>query len=159
MGIAGSGGEEHGVCGQEALSRENGQNAVCTVPLTEDNRVLGAITLERPADNPFDRANIQLCEHVGVLLGPVLELKRREDRWIGRKVLDSFGAVVLRLLGPRHVALKLGAIAAAATVAFLWFAKGDYRVTADASLEGKIQRALAAPVAGFLFVGPGRPRR
>ncbi len=149
-------GQEHVVRAHEALSREHGQNAVCTVPLTEDNRVLGAITLERPADNPFDPANIQLCEHVGVLLGPVLELKRREDRWIGRKALDSLGAVLLRLLGPRHVALKLGAIAAAATVAFLWFAKGDYRVTADASLEGKIQRALAAPVAGYLSEAQSR---
>jgi RND family efflux transporter MFP subunit len=149
-------GQEHVVRAHEALSREHGQNTVCTVPLTEDNRVLGAITLERPADNPFDPANIQLCEHVGVLLGPVLELKRREDRWIGRKALDSLGTVLLRLFGPRNVALKLGAIAAAATVAFLWFAKGDYRVTADASLEGKIQRALAAPVAGYLSEAQSR---
>ena len=89
--------------------------------------------MERPADNPFDPASIQLCEHVGVLLGPVLELKRREDRWIGRKALDSLGAVLLRLFGPRHVALKLSAVAAAAVAAFLWFAKGDYRVTADAA--------------------------
>ncbi len=151
-----TGGQEHVVRAHEALSREHGQNAVCTVPLTEDNRVLGAITLERPADNPFDSANIQLCEHVGVLLGPVLELKRREDRWIGRKALDSLGAVLLRLFGPRHVALKLGAIAAAAAAVFLLFAKGDYRVTADASLEGKIQRALAAPVAGYLSEAQSR---
>src|SRR5258706_7948372 len=152
-------GQEHVVRAHEALSREHGQNAVCTVPLSEDSRVMGAITLERPADNPFDPANIQLCEHVAVLLGPVLELKRREDRWIGRKALDSLGAVLLRLFGPRHVALKLGAIAAAAAAVFLLFAKGDYRVTADASLEGKIQRALAAPVAGYLSSTPARPGR
>ena len=142
--------QEHVVRAHEALTREHGQNAICTVPLAEDNRVLGAITLERPAGNPFDPASVQLCEHVGVLLGPVLALKRSEDRWIGRKALDSLGAFFDRLLGPRHVALKLGAIAVAAAAAFLWFAKGDYRVTADGSLEGKIQRALAAPVAGYL---------
>jgi hypothetical protein len=49
----------------EALSREHGQNAVCTVPLTEDNRVLGAITLERPADNPFDPASISSANMLG----------------------------------------------------------------------------------------------
>jgi RND family efflux transporter MFP subunit len=149
-------GQEHVVRAHQALSREHGQNAICTVPLAEDNRVLGAITLERPGDNPFDPASVQLCEHVGVLLGPVLELKRREDRWIGRKALDSLGAFIVRLFGSRHVALKLGALAAAAVAAFLWFAKGDYRITADASLEGTIQRALAAPVAGYLSEAQSR---
>src|SRR5262249_2730997 len=143
-------GQEHVVRAHQVLSREHGQNTICTVPLTESNRVLGAITLERPTDKPFDPPSIQLCEHIGVLLGPVLELKRKEDRWIGEKVLDSITAFVVDLFGPRHVALKLGAVTAIAVVAFLLFAKGDYRVTADGSLEGTIQRALAAPVAGYL---------
>jgi len=143
-------GQEQIVRAHQALSREHGQNTICTVPLTEGNRVLGAITLERPADKPFDPPSIQLCEHIGVLLGPVLKLKRDEDRWIARKALDSLIAFLVRLFGPRHVALKLSALAALAVVAFLVFAKGDYRVTADGSLEGTIQRALAAPVAGYL---------
>ena len=143
-------GQEQIVRAHQALSREHGQNAICTVPLTEGNRVLGAITLERPADKPFDPPSIQLCEHIGVLLGPVLKLKRDEDRWIARKALDSLIAFLVRLFGPRHVALKLSALAAIAVVAFFVFAKGDYRVTADGSLEGTIQRALAAPVAGYL---------
>ena len=143
-------GQEHVVRAHQALARDHGQNTICTVPLTENNRVLGAITLERPTDKPFDPASIQLCEHIGVLLGPVLELKRKEDRWIGRKALDSVTAFLVRLFGPRHVALKLWALAAVAVAAFLLFAKGDYRVTADGSLEGTIQRALAAPVAGYL---------
>src|SRR5262245_18167634 len=142
--------QEHVVRAHQALSREHGQNTICTVPLSESNRVLGAITLERPTDKPFDPPTIQLCEHIGVLLGPVLELKRKEDRWIWRKALDDVTAFVVRLFGPRHVALKLSAIAALALAAFLLFAKGDYRVTADGSLEGTIQRALAAPVAGYL---------
>ena len=143
-------GQEQIVRAHQALSRDHGQNTICTVPLTEGNRVLGAITLERPADKPFDPPSIQLCEHIGVLLGPVLKLKRDEDRWIARKALDSLIAFLVRLFGPRHVALKLSALAALAVVAFLVFAKGDYRVTADGSLEGTIQRALAAPVAGYL---------
>jgi RND family efflux transporter MFP subunit len=145
-----SDGHEHVVRAHQALSREHGQNTICTVPLTENNRVLGAITLERPTDKPFDPPSIQLCEHIGVLLGPVLELKRKEDRWIGRKVLDSATAFVVHLFGPRHVALKLSATAAVAVLGFLLFAKGDYRIIADSSLEGRIQRALAAPVAGYL---------
>lgn len=143
-------GQNHVVRAHEALSHGHGVNAICTVPLSEDNRILGALTLERPADKPFDAASLQLCEHVGVLLGPILDLKRREDRWLGRKALDSLSALIVRLFGPRHVALKLGAVGAVCVAAFLWFAQGEYRVTADGSLEGTIQRALAAPVAGYL---------
>jgi RND family efflux transporter MFP subunit len=149
-------GQDHVVRAHQALSREHGQNTICTVPLAENNRVLGAVTLERPTDKPFDSPTIQLCEHIGVLLGPVLELKRKEDRWIGWKALDSITDIAVRLFGPRHVALKLSAIAAVAVVAFLLFAKGDYRITADGSLEGTIQRALAAPVAGYLSEAQSR---
>ena len=133
----------------EALSRGHGQNAICTIPLSQDNRILGAITLERPADKPFDAATMQLCEHVGVLLGPVLDLKRKEDRWLGRKALDSLRIFLAQLFGPRHLALKIGALAAICIGLFLLFARAN-RVTADGSLEGTIQRALAAPVAGYL---------
>jgi RND family efflux transporter MFP subunit len=149
-------GQDHVVRAHQALSREHGQNTICTVPLAENNRVLGAITLERPADKPFDSPTVRLCEHIGVLLGPVLELKRKEDRWIGWKALDSITDIAVRLFGPRHVALKLSAIAVVAVVAFLLFAKGDYRITADGSLEGTIQRALAAPVAGYLSEAQSR---
>jgi len=143
-------GQSHVVRAHDALSHGHGVNAICTVPLSQDNRILGALTLERPADKPFDAATVQLCEHVGVLLGPVLDLKRREDRWLGRKVLDSLSALIVRLFGPRHVGLKLGAVAAACAAVFLMFVQGEYRITADGSLEGTTQRALAAPVAGYL---------
>jgi len=142
--------QNHVVRAHEALSRDHGVNAICTVPLSQDNRILGALTLERPADKPFDTAALQLCEHVGVLLGPILDLKRKEDRWLGRKALDSLFDLIVRLFGPRHVALKLGVIAAVGAVVFLWFAEGEYRVTSDGNLEGTTQRALAAPVAGYL---------
>jgi RND family efflux transporter MFP subunit len=143
-------GQNHVARAHEALSRGHGQNVICTIPLSQDNRILGAITLERPADKPFDAATMQLCEHVGVLLGPVLDLKRKEDRWLGRKALDSLRIFLARLFGPRHMALKMGAVAAICIGLFLLFARGEYRVTADGSLEGTIQRALAAPVAGYL---------
>lgn len=146
----------HVVRAHEALSHDHGVNAVCTVPLFQNNRILGALTLERPADKPFDAATLQLCEHVGVLLGPILDLKRKEDRWLGRKAFDSLSDLAVRLFGPRHVALKLGAVATVCAVVFLWVAKGDYRVTADGSLEGTTQRVLAAPVAGYLSDAPSR---
>jgi transcriptional regulator with GAF, ATPase, and Fis domain len=43
------------------LSRQHGAGGVvCTAPLVEGDRVLGALTIERPADLPFDKVTLEL---------------------------------------------------------------------------------------------------
>ena len=132
------------------LVRQHGTAAVCTVPLTAAGEVLGALVLERPAGEAFDARTVELCEHAALLVGPVLEVKRREDRWLAQKALDSMAGHARNLVGPRHVALKLWAGSLAAALLFFAIADGDYRVTADAALEGTVQRAVAAALAGYI---------
>ena len=132
----------------EELMRTQDMAAVCTVPITEGRRIIGALMLERA--EPFDRATVQLVEHAAALLGPTLDVKRREDRWLPAKAWEAAGNTLKALVGPRHAALKLAAILAIGACVFFYFAKGDYRVTADAVVEGRIQRAVAAPVSGYL---------
>lgn len=134
----------------EVLRKEHGIGAACTVPLTEGRKVIGAILLERTEEKPFDRGAVQLAEYAAALLGPTLDTKRREDRWLPAKAWESAGNVVRGIFGPRHAALKLGTVILIAFIAFCVFAKGTYRVTADAVLEGTVQRAIAAPLPGYL---------
>ena len=134
----------------ETLSREHSVGCLCTVPLVEGDRFLGALTLERSADEAFDGPSVQLCEHAAALLGPVLDVKRRDDRWLGFKAFDSIRWFFTRLLGPKHMVLKLTSLCLLALVVFFSVAEGEYRVTANAVLEGTIQRAVAAPMAGFV---------
>lgn len=138
------------------LAQAHGAGAVCTVPLAVGPRVLGALTLELPAGAEFDPHTVELCEHAALLVGPVLDVKRREDRWLAKKALDSAGDLARRLLGPRHVALKLGAIGVVAAAAFLSIAEGDYRVTAEANLEGTVQRAITAAMHGYVVEARAR---
>ena len=84
------------------------------------------------------------------MLGPALELKRRDDRWLPAKIGASAGAWLKKLFGPRHTGMKLACLALAGLLGVMVMAQGDYRVTADASLEGRIQRAVVAPVDGFI---------
>lgn len=133
-----------------ALARDHNTGPTCTVPLAEGQRLLGAMTVERPVGEAFDAEMIQLCEHVAILLGPVLDIKRKDDRWLAQKAFDSLRSQIHKLIGPRHVGLKLGAVAVAAVVAFFSLAIADFRVTADATLEGTVQRSIAAPFAGYL---------
>ena len=93
---------------------------------------------------------MELCEHVAALLGPLLDVKRKDDRWLISKAADSVRENTRKLFGPRHVVLKVITSAALFLLLFFTFAKGDYRVTADARLEGAVQRAIATPIAGYI---------
>lgn len=132
------------------LASHYGAGGIITIPLSDNGNAVGAMTLERPAGELFDARDVELCRHIGALVGPVLEAKRKQDRWLVTKALDSGREQLGKLIGARHVGFKLAAAAAAGLLLFLLFAKGDYRVAADATLEGTVQRVVAAPIAGYI---------
>ena len=134
---------------QELLDR-HGARAVCTIPIGDNARPIGALTLERADDRPFSDEEVRLCEHTSTLLGPVLEARRRDDRWLAAKVWDSLNWLATALFGAGHLPLKLSALVLAGLVLFFSLATGQYRITAPAALEGTVQRAVTAPQDGFI---------
>jgi len=138
------------------LLRQHGAGTICTIPLTAGGKVLGAMVLERPSGEEFDARTVELCEHAALLVGPVLDVKRKEDRWLAQKAIDSLATHWRHLVGPRHVALKLWVAIAVAVVLFLAFAKGEYQITADANLEGTVQRSIAAAIPGYIAQADAR---
>ena len=54
--------------------------------------------------------------------------------------------------GPGHTGFKLAALGLVVLVAFFAFATGEFRVAADATLEGTVQRAITAPINGYVKV-------
>lgn len=135
---------------QEALVRQHGSGRVVTVPLFARNRCTGALCFEFPDSAVVDAATVDLCDTVGLLFAPLLDDKRGSNRSILAKnaiaLRDGVGAV----LGPRRLLLKLVVIAALAGGWFLYNTTGAYRVTADAVLEGAVQRVVAAPFDGYV---------
>ncbi len=138
------------------LQRQHGSGAICSIPLVHGERVLGALTLERPAERPFDPLTVELCEGLAALAGPVLEIQRRDDRWLGAKAAETCRTWLGHLIGPRHVALKLAVAGAVAVVLFFSFAKGDFRVSATTTLEPEVRRAAVAPFNGYIAEAPVR---
>jgi RND family efflux transporter MFP subunit len=134
----------------EELARQHGAGTICTVPLRSDGKLLGGLTLERPADKTFDQGTIELCETVAALAGPILDARRREERWLITKAGESFAKLLKKVFGSGHLLLKLISILIIGLVIFFYFAMGDYRVTAPTTLEGKIQRAVSAPYNGYI---------
>jgi RND family efflux transporter MFP subunit len=140
----------------QALAASQDVGAILTVPLAASGKVVGAMTLERSAQQPFDQQAVELCEALAGLAGPMLDVHRREDQlmvvragWWGRDLL-------VRLFGPHHLGFKLGAVIAAAVVAFLVLAQGDFRVTATSALEPLVQQAAVAPFNGYIREAPVR---
>lgn len=132
------------------LARHSDAGAICTILLAEGPRYVGALTLERPADRPFDPATVEFCEALGAVAGPVLEVQRRDDRWLPVKAAEAGWRQLGNLIGPRHTALKLTVAGAAIVVAFLAFATGDYRISARSVMEARSRRAAVAPYNGYI---------
>jgi multidrug resistance efflux pump len=120
----------------EELVRQQGNGAICTIPLVDDGTI--------------DIQTIELFRQIAAMVGPALELKRRDDRWLLGKAGESLRLTLAKLLGPRHIVMKLATTASIALVVFLALVDGQYRVTADAALEGQVQRAVVAPIDGYI---------
>ena len=82
-------------CAHEGLSADQGNAALCTVPLGNNGRLYGAITSSRP----FDEAGVELAEVIASVLGPILEIKRKEDRWMGAKIADPIAGAAAQAAG------------------------------------------------------------
>lgn len=140
----------------EEFAKQHGPLALLCVPLEARGQVVGALLLERPAERPFDQKSIDLCRSVASLVGPMLDIHRREDRWIGNKIWESFKRHFVDLVGPQQVAFKVATVLSASLLAFCVFAEGDYRVAAKTILEPIIQQAAAAPFDGYIREAPVR---
>jgi RND family efflux transporter MFP subunit len=132
------------------LSRQHGAGTICTIPLGSEGNFFGGLTLECPVDKAFDQDTIELCETVAALVGPVLDGKRKEDRWLITKAGEAFTEQLRKLFGPGHLVAKMAVVTLLALITFFYFAKGDYRVTATTTLEGTIQRVVSAPFNGYI---------
>lgn len=140
----------------EELARDQNVGAILTVPLPANLRMVGAITLERSAERPFDVETVELCEAVAGLAGQMLDVHRREDQLLPVRAVASLREMLVRLLGPRNLGFKLGALLVIAAVAFLAFAQGQFRVSAPMVVEPLVQQAAVAPFDGYISKAPVR---
>ena len=132
------------------LAQLSGADAVATVPLMHEGRALGALTLERGGGQPFDAATLELLEALAAMLGPLIAMRLEQGRSLTSQAASRAQGFWSRLVGPRHAGLKLGAGLAVLAALFLLFATGEYRVGAEARVEGRVQRTLTAPFQGYV---------
>ncbi|MFU1914849.1 efflux RND transporter periplasmic adaptor subunit [Bordetella avium] len=134
----------------QSLARGFGNRNVLTVPFAPEGEARGALLFERPDDQPFDRQSIALCQSVALLAGRVLYQRLQQERPWWRKGRDFLLQEAARLFGPHHIGRKLLLLAALALALFALLAHGPYRVAASATVQGEVQRVVAAPFDGYI---------
>jgi RND family efflux transporter MFP subunit len=145
-----AGGEPLVTRDHDALARQFGSGSVLSVPFQPTKEQGGAFTFERPAGRPFDAATIELCQATVALTSRILEARRLNDRGFLARGSDAWREQLEKFIGPRHFGRKLAAGTLMVLAVFFSFATGNYRVGAQASLEGSVRRVLVAPFDGYV---------
>ncbi|QEW06791.1 HlyD family efflux transporter periplasmic adaptor subunit [Nitrincola iocasae] len=133
----------------QALIREQGNHTVLTVPFMTDTENYGAICFEW-AEVPDERQP-ELAESIASVVGRVLLEKRQSElsllSYLGRRIKHIWK----RLVGPRYLGTKLLVLLLILMSTFFVLAEGTFRLSADARLEGALNRSLSAPFDSYVM--------
>ncbi|NOY73055.1 MAG: HlyD family efflux transporter periplasmic adaptor subunit [Gammaproteobacteria bacterium] len=134
------------------LHADQGTEFICTVPIIdlENKKPIGAITLERSNGAQFDQKTINQIMLVCTIAGPIFDLKYKNERGIIHKLKNSFKIFLIKILGKEHLLFKVFSLGLIIISIASINIEGLYRVTANANLEGSIQRVVTAPIDGFI---------
>lgn len=132
------------------LASQQGEAAVCSILLPGQQAIIGAITLERVAGQPFDAKTVMALEATAGLLGPIIETRLEAKRGLLSRIRLALKTGFQNLFGPARLKLKLGLAALVVGIAALALIPSTYKVTAPASIEGAVRQIMVAPVAGYV---------
>lgn len=132
------------------LVTEHGGGPVCSVPFAVNGTIVGGFLFEQQRDHPFTEQDAEYCKQVVALVGPVLELRRKEGYSLVKKVSDSAKKTKNRFLKTGSFALNSILVVCLLVVIGVPLIRVDYRVVAEASLEPIMQRAIVASQEGYI---------
>ncbi|NNL85951.1 MAG: hypothetical protein HKP27_09875, partial [Myxococcales bacterium] len=99
------------------------------------------LLVETPADRRLSPADRAFCEAAANTVGPVLAIRRRESRSLPQIARSRLARFARERLGPDRFGAKIAAAAGLLAIVIVWLPV-PHRVSADAVLEGTVQRAV-----------------
>lgn len=124
---------------------------VVSVPIRADDRVVGVLTVESASEeSPLNVRVAEWLQATADLVGPVLSVRRSDDRNLALRSAHSATKTGSWLVGPRHTVWKLAAIAALLLLVTAFVVERPYRVEAPVELRPRVQRVVSAPYSGVL---------
>ena len=129
-----------------------GGNGLCvlTVPMFSAGRAVGALTFERSQAARFDAEALRRIEASAAALAPLLLLKVERERSVLQRLRSALRLNTGEWSKGSRRALLAGSLIGIGAVAALLGSTWTYQISATTRLEGQVQRAIVAPVDGFL---------
>jgi biotin carboxyl carrier protein len=132
------------------FSREQGGNALLSLPLRRRDEIIGVITAEFPAQQKLG-PNVAHALNIAVdLLAPQLYDRYQNDRWLITKAGISVRELAKRAVGPQHMLGKLIAVAVFLVMILIFAIRPMYHVSATFEFASQANREVPAPFDGFI---------
>ena len=132
------------------LAGKHGPNNVVSLPLRQEQKVIGVLTVERTADKPFDLEQIESLRLVCELCTARVSDLHEHDKWVGAKAAGGCRKALTTVVGPEHTWLKVLLVAIFAAAVFFTFARGNDYAEGSFLVEAEQRRIIPAMFAGFL---------
>lgn len=133
------------------LGAGNSSLKVCSLPLRVEDDVVGVVTIESSSTGQIDLATVELMQAAMDLIGPVLKIRRSDDRMLPLRAWDSTLKAGAWVVGSKHTVWKLAGVAVLAAAVFVTFYETTYRPSADAVIEPRVRRLVSAPFDGMIL--------
>ncbi len=143
------------------LSTTGSYGSLVTIPLivsAEQRQAVGAITLLRTQNHRWRAQELADLEQAATFIAPLLELKQRSHESLWQRTTREFKERLRALREPGHTGSKIAALSVVAGLVALAAIPVTINASAEARLEGVVQRGVAAPLDSFVkevFVHPG----
>lgn len=135
-------------------AEEAGAVAVASVPLLHDAQAVGVLMLE--LRQPPGPAQLEFLDSIALGVAPALAATRAAHEGALRRARRTLRDAMALTLGPRYPAAKLGAGLVLVVLGLLAVVPVPFRIAAQATVEGAVQRAAVAPFEGYLREAPAR---
>lgn len=120
-----------------------------SLPLRQRDEWLGVLLLER-TEAPFEPQTIQYIQLVSDVIAPHLDDRYTSDKPLPMHAWRSVEWAAKHVVGPKHIAWKLGSLAALALLLFCALGTWEYKVSAPCVFEPQTKRILPAPFEGAI---------
>jgi hypothetical protein len=139
-----------------ALAREQGAENVVSIPLRDSDEPIGVFTCERK--QPFSPEDVAFFRLLADQAGGFLADLRQRDRWFGMRWWLSLRKNLSQLMEPRHVGIKLLAVASSVILALFLFLPLPFSVQSTFILKADEAVFIPAPFDGYIaevLIEPG----
>jgi hypothetical protein len=113
-----------------AALRRSGGGLVCSIPIVHLDTIVGAVTLERSAEQALSGEALERCEHVVNLAGPLLALKAESEVSAMARMRRACARQWHRLREPGELPFKLALAGATLLLLFVFLVPLPYSVSA-----------------------------